>query len=233
MRNNMFSFVSGLGSLFITSGEKMKRNKHDNPAGIEWVEIPEGNFLYGADQQEVHCDRFLMGKYPITNAQYKKFLDANPYQDAPEGWDQATKTYPSGKDNHPVVYVNFHDAEAFCRWAGCRLPTEIEWEKAARGTDGRTYPWGEDKEGNKYCNGETRETTPVDQYELGVSPFGIWDMAGNCFEWTASNFDATRKVLRGGCWMLGGPNRITSRGDVVAPHNPDGYEVGIRCVISG
>jgi formylglycine-generating enzyme required for sulfatase activity len=83
------------------------------------------------------------------------------------------------------VWVNWDDAAAFCKWGGYRLPTEEEWEKAARGEDGRTYPWGEDWVNGKYCNSEEAgigDTTPVDAFPEGVSPYGVWDIVGNVFE---------------------------------------------------
>jgi serine/threonine protein kinase len=175
-----------------------------NPANIEWVTIPAGPFLYGADKrEEMIQDAFSIGKYPITNEQYKLFLDAHPNHPAPDNWDGSLRTYPPGKENHPVVYVSWEDAQAFCRWGGYRLPTELEWEKAARGTDGRTYPWGEEWADGKYCNSlEARLscTTPVDLYLEGVSPFGVWDMGGNVWEWTDNRETVTPQVVRGGSW---------------------------------
>jgi formylglycine-generating enzyme required for sulfatase activity len=179
----------------------------DNPAGIEWVRIPAGKFLYGGKKETRYIDKpYLIGKYPVTNAQYKLFLDANPEHSVPEDWDENTRTHLRGKANHPVVNVSWNDADAFCKWAGCRLPTEEEWEKAACGEDGRTYPWGEDWVDVKYCN--SREagiggTTPVGAYPEGVSPYGVWDMSGNVWEWTSSWYDDKKeyRVLRGGSFL--------------------------------
>ena len=174
-----------------------------SPADLEWVQIPAGEFLYG-DKKEKRtiAKAFLIGKYPITNAQYKRFLDANPSYKIPgAGWDRQKRTYPIEKEKHPVVNISWNDAQAFCQWAGCRLPLEEEWEKAARGTDGRTYPWGEDWQSGKYCNSSEANkgsTTRVDAYPAGISPYGVWDMSGNVWEWTASKFDDERYVLRGG-----------------------------------
>ena len=176
----------------------------DNPAGIEWIEIPAGEFLYGDNKgRQFIRNPFLIGKYPVTNEQYKRFLDANPEYPAPKDWDKS-RQYPAGKANHPVVYVSWNDAQAFCRWAICQLPTEIEWEKAARGTDGRTYPWGEDRSVRKYCNSDNifGMTTPVDKFPQGASPYGVFDLSGNVYEWTASTHESGGYVLRGGSWFF-------------------------------
>jgi serine/threonine protein kinase len=176
-----------------------------NPANMEWVSIPAGPFLYGERKQRKEiAEAYEIGKYPVTNAQYKLFLDDNPNHQVPGDWDSSRRMYPSGKANHPVVNVNWEDAQAFCRWGGYRLPTEVEWEKAARGTDGRTYPWGEEWVDGKYCNSlEARPggPTPVDQYPTGVSPYGAWDMSGNVWEWTGTSSGGNWRVIRGGSWF--------------------------------
>jgi serine/threonine protein kinase len=192
---------------------KIENLQSDNPAGIEWVEIPAGEFLYGA-KKEIRYIRmpYLIGKCPVTNAQYKRFLDANPKYRAPLGWDREKRNYPPGKESHPVVNVYWNDAQAFCKWAGCRLPTEEEWEKAARGTDGRTYPWGEDWQSGKNCSSSEAgigDTTPVDEFPAGASPYGVMDMSGNIWEWTASPYEEGSYVLRGGTWY-GSENGLRS-----------------------
>ncbi|MGC1379330.1 MAG: bifunctional serine/threonine-protein kinase/formylglycine-generating enzyme family protein [Anaerolineales bacterium] len=177
----------------------------ENPDGIEWVEIPAGDFLYGDKNEKQYLRKpFLMGKYPVTNAQYKRFVDANPKCAVPKNWDQAKRTCPPGKANHPVVSVSWNDAQAFCQWANCRLPTEAEWEKTARGTDGRKYPWGENWVSDKYCNSVEAKnggTTPVDDYPEGASPYGVCDLSGNAWEWTASPHEKGGYVVRGGAWL--------------------------------
>ena len=174
-----------------------------NLAGIEWVEVPAGNFPCGEKIILVPVSApFWIGKYPITNAQYKLFLDANPDQPAPRHWNAARRTYPSGKANHPVVYVSWHEAQAFCRWAKCRLPSEIEWGKAARGIDGRAYPWGDAEPAAQLCNFNKNigDTTRVTQYDpQGSSPYGVCDLSGNVWEWSSSR-QKNGRILCGGSW---------------------------------
>ena len=206
----------------------------DNPAGIEWVEIPAGEFLYGEKKERKFINKaYKIGKYPVTNEQYKKFIDANPEYRVPAHWNKSQHTYPAGKGNHPVANVSWHDAQAFCQWNGCRLPTEVEWEKAARGTDGRTYPWGENWVQRNFCNSREAgiwDTTPVDDYSKGVSPYGVWDMSGNVWEWTASQHGSSY-VLRGGSWDVDG---YYVRSAVRLGFNPDdtGSNDGFRCAVS-
>jgi formylglycine-generating enzyme required for sulfatase activity len=183
----------------------------DNPAGIEWVKIGAGMFLcsddiYGGDTPVLERT-FTIGKYPVTNAQYKIFLDANPGVSIPQDWNKEKRVYPAGKENHPVAYVSYNGATAFCKWGKYSLPTKSQWEKAARGTDGRTYPWGEDWRDGKYCNSREAsiaDTTPVDKYPDGASPYGVMDMVGNVDEWCRSSGlnNRTTKMLRGGSFDM-------------------------------
>jgi len=106
--------------------------------------------------------------------------------ESPSHWENGK--IPAKKDDHPVVNVYWHDAQAFCKWAGVLLPSEAQWEKAARGPDGRLWPWGNEKPTKDHCNFgmNVKDTTPVGAYAKGVSPFGCLDMAGNVWEWTSS-----------------------------------------------
>lgn len=181
--------------------------------GKEQVWIPAGEFLYGDNKRKLTLPGFWIDVTPVTQAEYQRFLQANPQHRVPylEGydwakpynWDQRRRTPPAGKEQHPVVLVSWHDAVAYAQWAGKRLPTEVEWEKAARGTDGREYPWGDTWDAAK-CNtdeGKAGGTMSVGKYSpRGDSPYGCVDMAGNVWEWTASEFDSSRKVARGGSW---------------------------------
>ena len=172
------------------------------PVEIEWVTIPAGEFLMGSDkkkdkkakdhetpQHRLYLPEFQIAKYPITNAQYQAFVAAAGHQ-APEHWKDGVM--PKGLENHPVVHVSWYDVQEFCKWAKARLPSEAEWEKAARGVDGRIYPWGNDSPAKDRCNfnGNVNDTTPVDRHPKGASPYGVMEMAGNVWEWTNSLWGA-------------------------------------------
>ncbi len=174
-----------------------------NQIGLDLISIPAGSFLYGENKTSVHLSAYSISKTPITNAQYKAFMDATKTK-APQHWDGGR--IPAGKEQHPVVYVSWAEAVAFCDWAGLRLPNEQEWEKAARGTDGRSYPWGEQAPDGSRCNfnNSVGNTTPVDSFVSGASPYGLLDMAGNVWEWCADWYDSNQqgRVLRGGSFYL-------------------------------
>ena len=163
----------------------------------------------------VSLQAFWLDRTEVTNAQFFQFARAAGFRPRPALLKEA-----QGKEQHPVVHVTWEDAVAYCRWAGKRLPTEAEWEYAARGTDGRRYPWGDTWdpgrarfEGNS--GGQT--TAPVGSYPAGAFPFGVLDLAGNVWEWTSSlerpypyvatdgREDPTApglRVIRGGAWRL-------------------------------
>lgn len=226
------------GVVYCKECEKPLLIARDNPAGIEWVEVSAGEFLCSDDVTygvaTVLQRTFKIGKYPVTNAQYKLFLDANPGAAIPKYWDQEKRVYPPSKENHPVVYVSYNEAYAFCKWGGYSLPTKNEWEKAARGTDGRSYPWGEDWQDGKYCNSEVSnigDTTPVDNYPEGASPYGIMDMAGNVWEWCSSPGlnNRTTKMLRGGDFSS---HKYSVECAIKVEDTPNSrsMSVGFRCV---
>lgn len=169
----------------------------------EQVLIPAGPFLFGEDLEEHYIAPFYMDRYPVTIRKYARYLEATGRR-VPLNWEGGVPD-PRLLD-HPVTRVSFFDAMAFAAWQGRTLPTEEQWEKAARGTDGRTYPWGE-RFNLRNLNSRAskrRSTTSVHRYHSGASPFGIFDMAGNVWEWTVSwfDFDTDLKVLKGGCHAL-------------------------------
>jgi ribose transport system permease protein len=190
------------------------------------VEIPAGPFTMGSDTgaedeapaHEVDVPAFEIDRFEVINADFAQFVAATGYQtDAEkEGRTKSWRSTAEGKDNHPVVFVSWNDAVAYCEWAGKRLPTETEWEKAARGSDGRMYPWGNEWDPAKANVKDTglRGTVAVGSFGAGASPGGVEDMAGNVWEWTADWYEAYPdsdyqsdyfggrfRVLRGGGWF--------------------------------
>jgi formylglycine-generating enzyme required for sulfatase activity len=231
------------------------------PLPMEWAAVPAGEFMMGSedgesDESPIHpvcLDTFEIGTFEVTNEQYYRCVEAgacslprNQKYNSPEYLD------------HPVVDVSWFDAKAFCEWndPNGRLPTEAEWEKAARGTDGRIYPWGEEIDcslanyygkdnGNDYCVGDT---TPVGSYLDGVSPYGTYDMAGNVWEWVNDWYDVDyygispesnplgpedgdEKVLRGGTWDDNVDYVRSASRDRIDPAYTY-YLVGFRCASS-
>ena len=205
-----------------------------------WVEVPAGKFRMGFEKKdaevqdvatpahEVELDAFRIARYPVTVGQYQQFVEQEGYADKrwwteggfgqvskPDDWEQQLQ-FPS----RPVTGVNWFEAAAFCAWAGYRLPTEAEWERAARGKKGRTFPWGDEpaEASRLNFNGNVGHVTPVGIYPQGNTPEGICDMAGNVWEWCSDWFaeDYYRRspkknpkgpdkgdgrVLRGGAWI--------------------------------
>jgi formylglycine-generating enzyme required for sulfatase activity len=194
------------------------------PVEPETVLIPAGEFLMGSDpsvdkdamdseqpQHTLYLPNYYLAKTPLTNTQYAAFMQATGHKQ-PRHWKGGKP--PSGKEDHPVVYVSWHDAVAYCNWLSevtgrpYRLPSEAEWEKGARGTDGRLWPWGNEWDAKRCNTGESGkldttpvgtylslrrvtphtagDTTPVGAYPQGASLYGLLDMAGNVWEWTRS-----------------------------------------------
>lgn len=189
-------------------------------APVEMVTVPKGQFTYGEDRtRETISHDYWIDQYPVTNEKYRAFILADGYGNraywSEEGWkwkSECNITCPEywndtewNKEGHPVVGISYFEAETYAKWAGKHLPTEREWEKAARGEGGREYPWGDTFDKLK-CNSAVADrdhTTPVTQYPNGVSPYGCYDMAGNVWEWCANWFDEEKKdwrVVRGGSW---------------------------------
>ncbi len=207
----------------------------------EMVPVPAGKFLYGDEKKKVDLSEFWIDKTPVTNAEYKRFLDANPDYPIPffdmdwakpYNWNRESRTFPKGKADHPVVLVSGQNAEAYAEWAGKRLPTQEEWQKAARGIDGRKYPWGDQKPTPKLCNYKRNEggTTPVGKYSPeGDSPYGCVDMSGNVWEWTASNFDKNM-IICGGDWEYPKKN-VRAASCLSVPPSRRNNEIGFRCVV--
>jgi len=198
-------------------------NRIINPKdGTTLLLIPEGAFTMGSelfDERPQHqhiLPDYYLSVYPVTNAQYALFVQESGYR----GSDEWLEYAGPGKERRPVVKVSWFDAQAYCHWAGLRLPTEPEWEKGARGTDGREYPWGNDWDGalcQNSVDGEQDGLCDVESFEAGESPFALRQMAGNCWEWCANIYkedlyqpfgqgdfivplEGDQGVLRGGGW---------------------------------
>ncbi len=226
---------------------------HSN-SNAEMVYVAAGEFMMGSDGwsneekpvHRVYLDAFSIDRFEVTNRDYRLCVEAGTcqlpsprrYYDKPEF------------ANHPIVSVTWHDAYVFCGWAGKRLPTEAEWEKAARGTDGRIYPWGNEFE-QSYVNSNdvVGNTMEVGKYPSGASPYGALDMAGNVSEWVADWYDAKYysnsppadptgptsgqyHVYRGGSYPDGQDQvRVTRRSPESRP-NARASNFGFRCAQS-
>jgi formylglycine-generating enzyme required for sulfatase activity len=251
--------------------------------GMVMVYVPAGPFTMGSEYfdvekpiHEVTLDAFWIDQTEVTNAMFEIFVAAQAYQtDAKKAgksrlrnttsktWEvtsgadwlhpQGPQTNREGLSDHPVVHVSWNDASAYCSWAGGKLPGEAEWEKAARGTDGRTYPWGEAAPdaarlnfADVYLGKSAKDgylfTVPVGSTPPGASPYGAYDMAGNVWEWTADWFDAypantvgdemygiTYRVIRGGSWF-NTSEFVRSAYRYIAIPTLSSSALGFRCV---
>lgn len=220
--------------------------------GAEMVLVPVGEFWMGSEDSDayadekprrrVYLDAFYIDKYEVTNALYQRFIEVTG-RAAPKYWNDISLN----QSNQPVVGVTWDDANAYCEWAGKRLPTEAEWEKAARGMDGRKYPWGNQWDSNRANSNESkvRRTVPVGSYPNGVSAYGVHDMAGNVWEWVADWYDrdyyqrapdrnlkgpdsGQMRVLRGGWWDSRPRNLRASSRSWIGPDSWTDY-IGFRC----
>lgn len=197
----------------------------------EAIMIPAGPFLMGEQLQTVEVSAFKIAKYPVTNAEYYDFVEATDHR-RPEPWLHSGR-YPPELARHPVVFVSWEESLAYAEWIGARLPTEAEWEKAARGSDGRLYPWGNEFVSD-HCNTSesgTDGTRPVDAHPGGASPYGVMDMAGNVWEWTATYYDDEEqwRVLKGGAWDYKGLKDTRSAFRVYFRATFRNPAVGFRC----
>jgi len=241
----------------------VKKTPRKSPIGQKAVKkkdmvyVPAGSFTMGSDdwwpKSQPEHKRFAKGfyidKYEVTVERYAAFIKATG-ADAPLNWKDGK--FPEEKAGHPVTYVSWSDADAFCRWEGKRLPREVQWEKAARGTDKRAFPWGERFSKKKANTPQLGfgNTMKVGSFPDGVSPYGVYDMAGNVWEWVDDwfkpypgnthpdeNYGERFKVLRGGSWY----DCTYYKCGISAPSynriffNPDtrNNNFGFRCVAGG
>ncbi len=216
----------------------------------DMVFIPAGTFSMGISgnypedegpQHDVNLSAFWIDRYEATNAEYRQCVTADV---CPEPAD--LRYYGDrGFANHPVVFVTWYNARDYCEWRQKRLPTEAEWERAARGGDGRSYPWGNQLLRDR-LNADNRVggTSPVGSYPSGASPYGALDMAGNVWEWVADwyepypgstlrsdLFGQKYKVVRGGSWNHPAEDALTFHRDIAHPARAIGV-VGFRCTVS-
>jgi serine/threonine-protein kinase len=271
--STQISEKDGMILMFVPAGEfQMGSDAENNDA----------NLLH-----KVYLDAFWIDQTDVTNAQFEKFVNDSAYKtDAEKGgsslvfnvnskklevvkgadWKhpQGVTSNLNGLEKFPVLQMSWNDADAYCKWAGRRLPTEAEWEKAARGTDGRKYPWGNQPPAGNLLNFADKNlpadqsdnsiddgymfSSPVGNYPDGASPYGVLDMAGNVWNWTADWYDGgyykispernpqgpssgTTRVLRGGGW---GDNINGTRSDNRVNSHPNGRgpSLGFRCVMS-
>ncbi|GAA2614275.1 SUMF1/EgtB/PvdO family nonheme iron enzyme [Actinomadura fulvescens] len=158
--------------------------------------VPAGVYFAGPDNEPAYVPAFYIDVFPTTNVDYARFLSATDAK-PPQHWENGEM--PATLSDHPVVFVTWHDANAYAQWSAKSLPTSKQWEKAARGTRGDIYPWGNQRTPAK-CNcreGGKRSTTPVDCYASGVSPYGVYDMCGNTWEWCSTESEPGRYELKG------------------------------------
>jgi formylglycine-generating enzyme required for sulfatase activity len=207
----------------------------------DFIPYPESN------PETVHAiDSFLIDKYPVTNEQYYRFINEAGYMPRDtvnylKHWSNGI--YELGKEKYPVVWVSLEDARAYAEWEGKRLPTEAEWQLAARGTDNRLWPWGDEFHGTK-CNNAFGRPTPVDAFSKGQSPYGVMDMVGNVWQLTGDVYDNGTYyfvIMRGGSYykptsswwyVQGGPQPLDKRQMLllVSPGFDRNATVGFRCV---
>ena len=270
----------------VTSGDTSKLNivLPIVKTNIDWISIPAGYFIMGTDlddpdypesyafkpQHTVYLDRYYISKTPVTNLQYKAFIDAGGYSNStfwcsdgwlwktnnnitePLGWSSGTYNNGISYPNYPVVGVCWYEGDAYCRWAGGKLPTEAQWEKAARSEDGRFWPWGNVWDASK-CNSQYNTfpdtftySSPVGYFGYNISPYGVFDMTGNvwesCNDWWDVNYysispiynptgpdTGSFRVARGGSWYC--VTRVTYRDGNMPYSRTNGIsDIGFRIV---
>jgi formylglycine-generating enzyme required for sulfatase activity len=246
------------GAKELVTGKKPSQEKPAAPKPPlgSMVVIPAGEFTMGSQdgdaderpEHKVHVDSFSIDVYEVTVGQYAEFLRAEGFH-SPLDWNTMNQL---AYQKRPVSNVDWEDAAAYCKWAGKRLPTEAEWEKAARGTDGRVYPWGNDPPTSLHANyGKAgshnyEALAPVGTLENGKSPYGLYDMAGNVWEWVSDWYDNNYyknspqqnpeglptggfKVIRGGAWNTSARTLRSSDRYWDPPSFRSLYFPGFRC----
>lgn len=239
---------------------RLESAQPESPVADEMVLIPAGEFVRGTaaggyDEQperRIYLDAYHIDRYEVTNFHYQQFVLATGHRKSGPPSRYAKNMSKMRGINQPVVYVSWDDAETYCRWKGKRLPTEAEWEKAMRGTDGRLWPWGHQLDwsasNRAHVNDGYEATAPVGSFAKDVSPFGVADGAGNVLEWVADWYGedvyrssenhnprgpehGTFRVMRGGGYTTTGVDvRVTSRSKMVPDFRDE--TIGFRCAKS-
>jgi len=191
--------------------------------------VDAGNFLSGTDNQSVWLPAFYIDVFPTSNADYARFVTSTGHC-VPAHWDKLGRP-PADLSDHPAVFVTWHDASAYASWTAKLLPSSQQWEKSARGARGDIYPWGNQLTPAK-CNvreGGIRTTTPVSRYHSGVSPYGVYDMCGNTWEWCSTETERDRYELKGSAFTSPFFRATPSAfNDASADMSDD--DTGFRCV---
>jgi len=198
--------------------------------GSLMVKVDASVYQAGPSNEPVWVSAYYIDVHPVTNAEYSRFIAATGHE-APRHWEDGT--FPEGRADHPVVYVTWKDATAYAAWAGKELPTGQQWEKAARGTRGNVFPWGDQPTPAK-CNVRENgvgDTTAVDCYQSGVSPYGVYDMCGNMWEWCSTPSRPGRHELKGGAWTSPFDRATPSAFNDAAETMCDD-DTGFRCAIA-
>ena len=226
--------------------------------GVEMVLVPDGSFHMGSNdgsspEQPMHVvalDSFYIDKYEVTNALYKSCVDAGACVPLSETKSEMRTHYYGNPEfyEYPAIYVDWFQAKNYCEWRGASLPTEAEWEKAARGTGRRTYSWGEQAPSTTLANYARNigDTTPVKNYPDGASPYGVYNMAGNVWEWVHSAYQpypyqaddgredsgtVNNRVIRGGGWESIGEELLHTTRRADKPPDQSNNTIGFRCVV--
>ncbi|MBK9779325.1 MAG: formylglycine-generating enzyme family protein [Anaerolineales bacterium] len=256
--NYLIKTLTSISSPTFTPTLGIGSTQVSNKDGMTLVFVPANEFTMGSDaysnEQPIHkveLDAFWIDQTEVTNAMYAKCVEEGGCATPPRSSKSYTRDNYYGNsefDDYPVIYVDWNQASEYCAWAKRRLPTEAEWEKAARGTDGKTYPWGNESSDVNLLNYNSKvgDTTEVGKYQGGASIYGVLDMAGNVWEWVSSLYqpypydpndgreDLTAsgsRVLRGGSWIsvdLIVRSAFRLRGD---PSGSSSY-FGFRCSLS-
>ena len=199
------------------------------------VEIVAGDVLLGTTELDpILVDHFRIGRYPVTNAQYERFVEATGHP-PPADWrnedPELDGRFLPNFGDHPVSHVSCTDAEAYADWIGGRLPSFEEWERAARGDDARNFPWGNEIDKPRCNTAETGvgNTTPVGTFPDGISPFGCYDLLGNVWEWSSTWYDEnqTFRLVRGGAWYYNHDHASCSSYDFFS-HDYSEFVIGFR-----